>query len=170
MHDTAADLGGATSIRDAVAVGDLDGDGSVEVVVPVGEVFGLNRQGGIVILEGATGQTRRVRRSYDTTGDLFVPDGYTDGVVGTPGLADLDNDGRLEIMWGSFDHRVYAMRDDGTMLPGWPIFVRDTVWTAPALADLDGELARGTVDHLDRAAWVPTLKIGDELVEREPEI
>jgi hypothetical protein len=152
MHDTTADLGGATSIRDAVAIGDLDGDGTVEVVVPVGEVFALQRQGGVVILDGATGQTKRVRRSYDFTGDTG-PDGYLDGVVATPALVDLDNDGQLEILWSSFDHRVYAMRLDGSMLPGWPVFVRDTSWTTPALADIDGdgflEAVFGVDSHLE---------------------
>ena len=139
MHDTANDLGGATAIRASLAVSDLDRDGRVEVVAAVGQVFAFYRQGGVVVLDGPTGATKLVRKSYDLTGQSFAPDGYTDGVVGTPALADLDNDGKQEIIWGSFDHRVYAMRFNGEMMPGWPVFVRDTVWTTPAMADLDGD-------------------------------
>jgi len=51
----------------------------------------------------------------------------------------LDNDGKLEIVFGGGDQRVYALRSDGTMMPGWPRFVRDLVASSPALADLDND-------------------------------
>ena len=145
-YDTSQALGGATAIRGAVSVADLDGDGTMEIVAPVGEVFAenpgmpgaRNTMGGIVVLN-AQGRQLWHYVTYDHTGTGLRPDGYSDGVVGAPALGDLNNDGFLEIVFGSFDHRVYVFRHDGTLMPGWPQFVRDTVWTSPALADLNGD-------------------------------
>lgn len=144
-YDTSQALGGPTAIRGAISVADLNGDGKMEVVVPVGEVFpetpgmpGRNTMGGIVVLD-RNGRKLWHYVTYDHTGTNLRPDGYSDGVVGAPALGDLDNDGFLEIVFGSFDHRVYVFRHDGMLMPGWPQFVRDTVWTSPALADLDND-------------------------------
>jgi len=138
-HDTTAELGSPTTIRGAISAADLDGDGTIEVVVPVGGVFDTNTYGGLVVLNGSDGSLRWSYRTYDHTGSQLRPDGKSDGVVGAPALGDLDNDGKLEIVFGSFDHRVYAFHYDGSMVSGWPKFVRDTVWTSPALADLDND-------------------------------
>jgi hypothetical protein len=40
----------------------------------------------------------------------------------SPALADLDGDGAAEIIVATADGRVAAIRGDGTMLPGWPVF------------------------------------------------
>lgn len=40
----------------------------------------------------------------------------------SPALADLDGDGAAEIIVGTADGMVAAIRGDGTMLPGWPVF------------------------------------------------
>ncbi|MCB9891487.1 MAG: VCBS repeat-containing protein [Planctomycetes bacterium] len=54
-------------------------------------------------------------------------------------FADLDLDGRLEIIRPSTDGFVYVWRHDGTNFPGWPVFVTAMPQTAPAVADLDGD-------------------------------
>jgi Ig-like domain-containing protein/VCBS repeat protein len=142
-HNTATDLGCAsTGIHGAISAGDLDGDGAIEVVVPVGDV-NVNKCGGIVALNGLTGATKWAYKTFDymnnSTG-ASSPDGLSDAVVSTPALGDLDNDGKLEIIFGSFDFRVHALRYDGSgEMPGWPVFVRDTTWSSPALADIDND-------------------------------
>src|SRR6185295_4471820 len=40
----------------------------------------------------------------------------------SPALADLDGDGAAEIIVGTADGMVAAIRGDGTMLPGWPVY------------------------------------------------
>jgi hypothetical protein len=140
-RNTASDMGCATAIRGAISAADLDGDGSIEVVVPIGEV-NVNVCGGLVVLDGLTGSFKWRFTTYDTmvntTGNP-VPDGLSDQVISTPALGDLDNDGKLEIVFGGFDQRVYVLRFDGTLFPGWPRFVRDTTFASPALADLDND-------------------------------
>ncbi|MBK8978988.1 MAG: VCBS repeat-containing protein [Planctomycetes bacterium] len=54
-------------------------------------------------------------------------------------LADLDRDGRLEIIRPSTDGQVYVFRHDGTALPGWPVATVGFSQEAPAVADLDGD-------------------------------
>src|SRR5438445_318260 len=62
------------------------------------------------------------------------------GIFGTPTVADLDRDGRREVIVGSWDQHVYAWHvDDRSPVPGFPTFVGDTIWSSPAVADLDGD-------------------------------
>lgn len=60
-------------------------------------------------------------------------------VNSSPVLGDLDGDGVLEIVVGSDNHKVYAWKPDGTIIPGWPVTTGDSVRSSPALADIDGD-------------------------------
>ena len=60
---------------------------------------------------------------------------------GTPAVGDVNGDGMPDVVFGSFDHRIYAVGRDGQMLPGFPIDSLDTIWDSPALFD-DAHLGR----------------------------
>ena len=122
-----------TTIRQALAIIDLDGDNWNEVLVPVGTVAGDQQNGGMVVLTH-DGQLRPgwPQLSFDA-----YDQGYTEGIVTSPTAADLDGDGDLEIIAGGLDHRIYAWHHDGTWVRGWPRHVFDTAWSSPAAADLD---------------------------------
>lgn len=129
------------AIRTAPTVADITGDGRPEVVVGAGDVFETKTHGGVVALS-ASGQLLPgwPKLGQDVGGggaDLGRPDGYADGTVSSPAVGDINADGAPEIVYGGFDQHVYARRADGVLLPGWPQFVLDTVWSSPALADLD---------------------------------
>lgn len=137
--DTAAALNasarvpsGAT-VRAAPAIADLDGDGWNEVVVPVGDITSANQNGGMIVLS----HDGKLKPGWpQLTYDKYDP-GYTEGIGTPPVVADLDNDGDLEIVAGTWDHRVYAWHHDGTWVKGWPQHVFDTVWSSPSVGDLD---------------------------------
>jgi hypothetical protein len=80
------------------------------------------------------------------------PGGNVYSIEASPAIADLDNDGRLEIAVGSWDGRMYVWDDAGQLLPGWPVAVGDQIISSAALVDLDGDdrldIVVGCKDHL----------------------
>lgn len=122
---------GAMGIAGKPAVGDIDGDGLNEIVIGAGNNLTLRTHGGLYVLS----DQGRLQCSF-TTGDANR-DAYRDGVYSSPALVDLDgNDGgRLEIVFGGWDFYVRALHDDCSVM--WANHVRDTVWSSPAIGDID---------------------------------
>ena len=65
-----------------------------------------------------------------------------------PALGDLDNDGRLEVIFGTIGgcagvyNNVYAFNDDGTLKAGWPVPMLDEqegVWSQVSIDDVNGD-------------------------------
>src|SRR3954452_1136405 len=79
--------------------------------------------------------------------DLRAParDGKLDSAIyASPALADLDGDGRLDIVAGAADQKIYAWNGRGRRLPGWPVLARDggdlaKILSSPAIGDLNGD-------------------------------
>lgn len=127
-------------IYGAPAVGDLLGDGNVEVVVGYGNSRPTNKNecaandfGGVVALNGATGE--EVWRFKTPCDDM---NGYTlNGTLGSPALADVDNDGQLEVGFGSINNNIYLLNARGERL--WKYRQYDSIWSTPAFADVNGD-------------------------------
>src|SRR5437763_125904 len=68
-------------------------------------------------------------------------------IYATPALADLNRDGKLDIVFGAADQRIYALKGNGRPLKGWPVLSRDTasggdpekILSSPAIGDLNGD-------------------------------
>lgn len=167
------------SIIGSVAVGDLDQDGSLEVVVG-------STQGRLYVF--AASGALRPGFPVSTTPAFSDPairneaNRLDPGFFATPALGDLDRDGKLEIVVGAMDRHLYVWREDGTPQPGFPILMVDrTVTTvnplngqvtwnlsagqpvgsrgtkivaSPALGDIDGdgwlEIVQGTNEEYVR--------------------
>lgn len=171
-------------VMGAPAVGDLDGDGSPEIVAA-----DFN---GSVYVWSATGDRLATMHS--------VPDWSRDsadaqdefnrtqpGFFAAPALGDLDGDGTLEIVAAGMDRHVYAWHHDGSTVAGFPVLVVDpdtptavdpvthrvtfavdahaeeggNLTVTPTLADLDGD---GLVDIVVGAQeeYVETPNIGGD--------
>ncbi len=59
--------------------------------------------------------------------------------VSQPAVGDLDNDGVKEIVVGTSNRRVYVLRANGSVAPGWPVTLSAEVNSSPALGDIDGD-------------------------------
>ncbi|MGQ4913324.1 MAG: FG-GAP-like repeat-containing protein [Candidatus Asgardarchaeia archaeon] len=59
-------------------------------------------------------------------------------VVSSPALGDVDGDGKLEVIIGSYDNNIYVLSgENGTCL--WKYLTGDLVRSSPALGDVDGD-------------------------------
>ena len=118
--------GTATGFVSTVAVGDLDGDGVVELVAP-------GRNGRLYVYRG-DGQDAGSGSPIRWTSDLVGP-------AAEPALADLDGNGNAEIIV-SGKEGTFAFRPDGQLL--WSntavksyLASQDLAWGGPSVANMD---------------------------------
>jgi hypothetical protein len=119
----------ADAIWSSAAVGDLNGDGQMEMV------FGSN--GNRIYAMRANGQEWLDGDANPATQGVFKVLGSTLN-FGTPALADLDGDGLPEIIYGSFDGKLYAWKANGTNVPGFPFTTNAQITSSVAVGYLDG--------------------------------
>ena len=131
------------TIWSSPALADLDWDGLKEVVIGADSTGGVNwpyPPGGLL---------------YAFDGDGTVMDGFprvTPEVTwSSPACADIDGDGRYEVVVGSGHyytaigrlttqgHRVYAYDRHGNTVKGWPVAVAGCTFSSPALGDVNGD-------------------------------
>lgn len=129
-------------INSAPAVGDIDGDGWPEVVVSLGGDDADRRHHGGVAALDRFGNVLWVFRTQDQDGD-----GFADGVFSSPTLCDVDGDGKLEVIFGAWDQRIYVLDNAGRVrwqnlpsgFPGPGYYNADSVWSTAACADFNGD-------------------------------
>ncbi len=134
-------------VNSSPSVGDLDGNGDMEVVVSLGGQIASTQtwHGGVVAYhhDGTPYWTFR-------TQDDVPADGWSNGVWATPALGDVDGDGKMEIAFGSWDRNMYLLNYDGTQR--WMFHNADTFWSSAALADLDQD---GDLEIITGADYAP---------------
>ncbi|KAH7657080.1 Lambda-carrageenase protein [Dioscorea alata] len=64
-------------------------------------------------------------------------------IYATPLIADINSDGKLEVVVPSFVHYLEVLEGtDGDKMPGWPAFHQSTVHSSPLLYDIDKDGTR----------------------------
>ena len=135
--------GSTVAVESSPTVADLDHNGQMEIIVGAGSIDVPDQQGGVVAFN-ANGSVRFRIQTMTLAGQ--------NGVVGTPAVGDVNGDGFPDVVFGSFDHRIYALDRFGRALPGFPIDSLDTIWDSPALYD---EAHIGRDGHLPRRRREP---------------
>ncbi|MBA2349032.1 MAG: VCBS repeat-containing protein [Solirubrobacterales bacterium] len=153
------------------AVGDLEGDGGMDIVVAGldGSIYVWNTKGrrrpGFPIIADP-----RFRGQAVPVPDTPYVRGPSTGNFGGVALGDLDGDGRLDIVAGGWDGKIHAWDPTGKPLPGWPvstevpkaaqrpvgtsIYARDfKVASTPTLVDIDGDKRPEVVAALTDSAF-----------------
>src|SRR5262249_11551530 len=145
----ALDAGTRSPLGSTVAIGDIDGDGKVEVVAATwqGYVWAWHTDGSVV-----SGFPVEVDRD---TEPVALDSGHEleDGFFASPVLADLDGDKAYEIVVAGMDAKLYAWRGLGARVSGFPVVVQDVsipdvpganprrqrerIMTTPAAGDLN---------------------------------
>ena len=103
---------------------DLDGDGVCEILMTTYGITNPYGEGWLHAWNGAGAELPG------------FPVHLTGAAPGTAAIGDIDGDGDLEIVQGTWNY-VYVFNADGTSFPGWP--KAKYVTQAAALADLDGD-------------------------------
>lgn len=117
----------------APAIGDVDGDGQAEVAF------------------GAFDAYAYVVKGSDGTNEAGWPVDVRDTIWSSPALHDLDLDGKLEVILGVDAHLegpphntpdggcLHVWRSTGARYDGFPVCVDQTIFSAPAVGDIDGD-------------------------------
>lgn len=118
--------------RSSPVVGDIDGDGELEIIHGAikksgkgdnSKIYAWNFDGSLV--EGFPVELQN--------NDLNMID-----ELGNIVLADADNDGIDDIFVVSFQNKIYGIKGDGTSLPGWPKVFTTYLWPDLIFSDVDG--------------------------------
>jgi len=119
------------SFYNSPVLGDVDGDGALEIVVI--------HQSGANNLHCLRADGSELA-GFPKSVTLKSPSGLSP----SPALADLDGDGKLELVIGSNEYdpsqsKLYVLRWDGTTYPGWPQPTFLESESSPIVADFDGD-------------------------------
>ena len=102
------------------AIGDIDGDRLPEIVDAAGEhVYAWHVDGTAV-----NGFPVRLDPAFSRPQDRTRQNHVKRGFSGSPVLADLDGNGRLDIVQSALDDHLYAWHGDGTPVSGFPVHLR----------------------------------------------
>ncbi|TML27738.1 MAG: VCBS repeat-containing protein, partial [Actinobacteria bacterium] len=169
--EVSSNVGGA--VLSSVAAADLNGDGVPEVVATdfEGKVYAWDAAGHRL-------WTREANPDYSgrpLTPFVNVRQGETNrtqhGFIASPVIADLDGDGKPEVIAAGMDRHLYAWHADGSPVDGFPVLVVDR----SKVASIDPTTHRvqfksGVGADLQQGPIVDTAAVGDITGDGQAEI
>lgn len=123
----------------SAVIGELFGNGVQYVVVGFGGFQGKPCDGGVAAyraLDGSRAWVFSIKR-WSQRRRFFA---FRHAVIGTPTLADVNGDGKLEVGFGALDRNIYLLNSNGSVR--WFAHAADTVFSSPSFVDInkDGKL------------------------------
>ena len=117
------------------SLGDLDGDGDLEIVVGFSTLKLEYPQGG--------GQGLEAIYAFHHDGTIVTGWPWLNGFCKTAAIGDIDGDNDNEIVFAAYvypsGYKMCALHHDGTPVTGWPQNLDAHPNGAPALGDVDGD-------------------------------
>lgn len=127
-------------IQTAPAVGRIFGSGDVPyVVVGYGTIIVDGCDGGVAVFNGVTGALAWRFSTVEWERQRGDPVESNHGVVSSPGLADTDGDGRMEIGFAGINRYIYLLNADGSVR--WYYDSADSVRASPSFVNIDNDTA-----------------------------
>jgi len=127
----AAPSGESAAIESSPAVGFLNGRSQApSIIVGSGSTWVPNTIGEVEAFS-FDGKPQWVFHVGQATGTAI-------GVISSPAVGDITGDGQQDVVFGSWDHDIYALTPSGRLLPGFPFDNADTIWSSPALFHMPG--------------------------------
>ncbi len=121
------------------AFGDISGDGAPEYVAPTAGIralFDIALPGNQEVSDFQVTAWNPYTRSLLAPFPVVMDDmAFLTG----PALADVDADGRADVLMGSGGYMLRAFRADGAQPAGWPKFTYGWILASPAAGDVDGD-------------------------------
>jgi hypothetical protein len=119
--------------------GDINGDGAPEYLAPTAGIRALLD----IALPGSQDVSDFQITAWDALNRTVVtpfPVVMDDmSFLTSPVLADVDGDGRVDVLMGSGGYMLRAFRGDGAQPAGWPKFTFGWILASPAAGDVDGD-------------------------------
>ncbi len=110
------------------------------IIVGSGSTYAAKQQGGLIAFRtnGQIAFRFHTRDIFNEWNGGASPDGFDEGVFATPVVGDITGSGQQDIVFGSWDHHIYALTPTGKLVPGFPIDTEDTIWSSAALFHVRG--------------------------------
>jgi hypothetical protein len=119
-------------MRAGMVIGDINNDG-------LNEVIGIDELGVLYVWK-RDGSEYRDGDSNGSTQGVFVPQLSNCSLnYSAPCVADVDNDGKDEIIVATQGDQLHVFNDDGTEVSGFPVALSNDVSGSPAVGDVDGD-------------------------------